>query len=200
MCLGYERKDNFHTPFSQGTCPSALGLPKELDTIVQNCEFPQISFAGNTNVSGPNNSPALGQASFTSLKFTPYTYTAHADITKVLNKPTLKAGYEFRKLLINFRQLGSPDGQYAFGAGYTQRVVNAGAVATEGNGFATFLLGLPNNNGGVPQFTFDAAISSAYHRIYAEDEWKVARQLHLNLGLPWEAAVPRTHQYVRLSY
>src|SRR5207245_3146338 len=23
--LGYQRKDNFHTPFSKGTCPSSLG-------------------------------------------------------------------------------------------------------------------------------------------------------------------------------
>ena len=109
--LGYQRKDNFHTPFSQGTCPSALGLPAALDTVVQNCEFPQVTFGGNTNVS------SLGQASFTSLKFIPYTYTAHADVTKVFAKHTVKAGYEFRKLFINFRQLGSPDGAFSLRCG-----------------------------------------------------------------------------------
>jgi hypothetical protein len=198
--LGYQRKDNFHTPFSQGTCPSSLGLPKELDNIVQNCEFPQISFSGNTAIAGPNNSPALGQASFTSLKFIPYTYTAHADISKVLTKHTLKAGYEFRKLFINFRQLGSPDGQYSFGAGYTQQVVNAAASATQGNGFATFLLGLPSNNGSDLQFTFDAATSSAYHGLYVQDDWKVTPKLTLNIGLRWDVDIPRTERYNRLSF
>jgi hypothetical protein len=192
--LGYQRKDNFHTPFSQGTCPSTLGLPKELDSIVQNCEFPQITFGGNTAIS------QLGQASFTSLKFIPYTYTAHADVTKVFTKHTVKAGYEFRKLFMNFRQLGSPDGQFAFNAGYTQQVVNAAASATQGNGFATFLLGIPANNGGDLQSTFDIASSSEYHGLYVQDDWKVTQKLTLNLGLRWDVDVPRTERYNRLSY
>jgi hypothetical protein len=192
--LGYQRKDNFHTPFSQGTCPSTLGLPKELDTIVQNCEFPQITFGGNTAIS------QLGQASFTSLKFIPYTYTAHADVTKVFTRHTVKAGYEFRKLFMNFRQLGSPDGQFAFNAGYTQQVVNAAASATQGNGFATFLLGVPANNGSDLQFTFDIASSSEYHGLYVQDDWKVSQKLTLNLGLRWDVDIPRTERYNRLSY
>ena len=192
--LGFQRKDNFHTPFSQGTCPSTLGLPKELDSIVQNCEFPQITFGGNTAIS------QLGQASFTSLKFIPYTYTAHADITKVFTKHTIKAGYEFRKLFMNFRQLGSPDGQFSFGAGYPQQVVNAAASATQGNGFATFLLGIPANNGSDLQSTFDIASSSEYHGLYVQDDWKVTQKLNLNLGLRWDVDVPRTERYNRLSY
>lgn len=192
--VGYQRKDNFHTPFSQGTCPSTLGLPKELDTIVQNCEFPQITFGGNTAVS------SLGQSSYTTLKFIPYTYTAHGDVTKVFNKHTVKGGYEFRKLFINFRQLGSPDGQFSFGAGYTQQVVNAPASPTQGNGFATFLLGIPGNNGGDLQTTFDAAISSSYHGLYVQDDWKVTPKLTVNLGLRWDVDVPRTERYNRLSY
>jgi hypothetical protein len=190
--LGYQRKDNFHTPFSQGTCPSAIGLPAALDTVVQNCEFPQITFNGNTNIS------SLGQASFTTLKFIPYTYTAHGDVTKVFAKHTVKAGYEFRKLFINFRQLGSPDGAYAYNAGYTQQTVNAAAVATQGNGFATFLLGLPANFN-LP-FTFDAASSSSYHGLYAQDDWKVTSKLTLNLGLRWDVDVPHTERYNRYSY
>ncbi len=190
--LGYQRKDNFHTPFSQGTCPSVLGLPAELDHVVQNCEFPQISFNGNTNVS------SLGQVSFTSLKFIPYTYTAHTDITKVFSKHTIKAGYEFRKLFINFRQLGSPDGSFSYNAGYTQQVVNASASSTQGNGFATFLLGLPGNFS-LP-FTFDAASSSDYDGLYAQDDWKVTPKLTLNLGLRWDVDIPHTERYNRYSY
>ncbi|MEO7142141.1 MAG: TonB-dependent receptor [Bryobacteraceae bacterium] len=193
--LGYQRKDNFHTPFSQGLAPSALGLPKELDGVVDNFEFPQITINGLGS-----GSQVLGQSSYTSLKFIPYTYTAHGDVTKVFSRHTVKAGYEFRKLFMNFRQLGSPDGQYSFQPGFTQQVINSAASPTQGFGMAAFLLGMPSNNGGDLNFTFATAASSDYDGLYIQDDWKLTPKLTMNIGMRWDVDIPRTERYNRLSY
>ncbi|MDQ6675691.1 MAG: TonB-dependent receptor [Acidobacteriota bacterium] len=192
---GFARNVGIRYPFSEGTTPASLGFPQSYSDVVglSNYEFPNISFAGNTNLSN------LGQATFTTLLNRPMSHIIRGDVTKVLAKHTLRAGGEWRKFFLNFTQLGNPAGAYSFGAGFTQRVVNASAVAAEGNGFATFLLGLPNNGGSVSH-SFDAATASAYAGAYVQDDWRATNKLTLNIGLRYDVDTPRTERYNRLSY
>ena len=106
--LGFGQKDVVGRPFSTGTLPSSLGFPKELDAVaaLNNLEFPSITIAGLSN---------LGQASFTTLDIKSYAYTFHSDVTKVFSKHTIKAGFEYRKLMLNFTQYATPSGSYGFG-------------------------------------------------------------------------------------
>src|ERR1022692_1638055 len=191
---GFARDVSVRYPFSEGTKPSSLGFPSVIDGVVDNFEFPQIGASGNT--SGYN----LGQSSYTTLLDRPYSHVVRADLTKVLSKHTLKAGATFVKLFVNFTQDGSPDGQYSFGSSYTQQNTSSGSSTTQGNGFATFLLGLPGNNGNDLQYTFDAATASAYWGTYFQDDWKISRKLTLNLGIRYDVDIPRTERYNRLSY
>ncbi len=190
---GFGRFVNIRFPFSEGLDPASLGFPKSLSAVAatQNFEFPRFDFGGNTNVS------SLGQATFTTLKFRPYSHILRADLTKALTKHTLKFGGEYRKLFLNFTQLGQPDGQYSFSSGFTQRVVGAASSTTQGNGFASFLLGIPS--GGTISHSFDIATASSYWGLYIQDDWKVSRNLTLNIGVRYEVDVPRTERYNRLS-
>ncbi len=191
---GFARTTGVRYPFSTGIDLAALGFPSYYTNLVaiQNKEFPNISFGGNTNLSN------LGQATFTTLLNRPMSHILRGDLTKVLAKHTLKFGGEWRKMFLNFTQLGQPAGQYSFAANYTQRVVGAAAVVTEGNGLATGLLGIPG--GGSISHSFDAATASAYTGFYFQDDWKVARKLTFNIGLRYDVDVPRTERYNRLSY
>jgi hypothetical protein len=191
--LGFGEKDVSRFPFSTGTLPSSLGFPKALDAIaaLNNLEFPNITGTGVSN---------LGQATFTSLIIKSYAYTFHSDVTKVFSKHTIKAGFEYRKLMLNFTQYGAPSGQFGFGTSPTVRVVNVTTPTTEGFGFASFLLGLPNNNGGALNHSFSAATASPYIGVFAQDDWKVSRKLTVNLGLRWDVDVPRTERYNRLNH
>ena len=191
---GFARDYSVRLPFSEGTKPSDLGFPSSLNGIVDNFEFPQISISGN------NAGYTLGQASYTTLKDFPYSHILRGDITKTMGKHTLKGGGVWEKLFVNFTQLGSPDGQYSFGSGYTQQNASAGTSTTQGNGFATFLLGLPSNNGNDLQFSYSAATASTYSGGYFQDDWKVTTKLSLNLGVRYDVDTPRTERYNRLSY
>jgi hypothetical protein len=191
---GFARDYSVRTPFSQGTCPSTIGLPSSLNGIVQNCEFPQVSISGN------NAGYTLGQASYTTLYDFPYSHVFRGDLTKILGKHTLKMGATWEKLFVNFTQLGDPDGQFSFGSGFTQQNASAGSSTTQGNGLATLLLGLPSNNGGDINFSYATASSSTYSGAYFQDDWKVSAKLTVNIGMRYDVDTPRTERYNRLSY
>ncbi len=191
---GFARNVSIRYPFSEGTTPSSLGFPTSVDAVagINNFEFPNITFGGNTNISN------LGQATFTTLKNFPTSHIIRGDLSKIAGKHTIKFGAEWRKLFLNFTQFGQPSGQYNFNGSYTQQVVGASSSTTQGNGFASFLLGVPGS--GSITHSFDAATASAYAGFYAQDDWKITRKLTINLGLRWDADIPRTERYNRLSY
>lgn len=191
---GFGRFVNLSDPFSSGTTPSSLGFPQSLTAVsaVQNFEFPNITFGGNTNLSN------LGQATFTTLRYRPYSHVLRADLTKIRGIHTFKFGGEFRKMFMNFEQFGDPDGEWSFNSGYTQQVLGAAASTTQGNGVASFLLGTPAS--GDVSHTFASATASAYWGFYLQDDWQLSRKLTLNLGVRYDVDVPRTERYNRLSY
>ncbi|MCU1328546.1 MAG: hypothetical protein JWN34_3916 [Bryobacterales bacterium] len=191
---GFARDYSIRLPFSQGTKPSDIGLPASLDGVVDNFEFPQVTFRGNQSDYN------LGQASFTTLYNFPSAHIFRGDLTKIMGRHTLKTGGTYEKLFVNFTQLGSPTGQFAFTNANTQQIANGNNSTTQGIGMASFLLGLPTNNGSDLQFTFSAATASAYMGGYVQDDWKVTSKLSVNLGLRYDVDTPRTERYNRLSY
>ena len=193
VSLGFGQKDVTSFPFSTGTLPSSLGFPKALDAVaaLNNLEFPNITVPNIAN---------LGQATFTTLDIKSYAYTTHADVAKVFSKHTLKVGFEYRKLMLNFTQYGNPSGQWGFGTSPTVRVVNNTTPTNEGFGFASFLLGLPNNNNNTISHSFSNATASPYIGAFIDDTYKLNRKLTLNIGLRWDVDVPRTERYNRLNH
>ena len=189
--VGFNPKDYVRSPFSQGFLPSTLGLPQSMDAIAaqNSLEFPNINTGSGT----------LGQATFTTLDIESYAYSSRAEITKMLSKHTFKGGFEFGKYLMNFYQYGNPSGQFGFGTGPTVRVENVTQPTTEGFADASFLLGLPNNGGGISH-SFSIATASPYIGTFFQDEYKATRKLTLNIGLRGDADIPRTERYNRLSW
>jgi hypothetical protein len=192
---GLGRRNYFRAPFSLGFDMKTIGMPAAIfnQASTLGLEFPRFDFGGNTNVS------SLGQATFTTLKDRDMVHALRGDLTHIMNNHTLKSGAEYRKLFLNFTQLGQPDGQYSFGSQWTQRAAGTTTTSTtQGNGFASFLAGVPNS--GTLQHTFDIASASSYFGFYLQDDWKVSRKLTVNVGLRWDLDTPHTERYNRLSY
>ncbi|MDX2179928.1 MAG: carboxypeptidase-like regulatory domain-containing protein [Bryobacteraceae bacterium] len=117
--------------------------------------------------------------------------------TKIWSKHTLKAGYEIRPVFLNNIEPGSPSGGASFDGAWTGLNQQA-PFAQQGSGFASFLLGTPNN------FSFDSgqlgwSVSFRNHAFYVQDDYKVSPKLTLNLGLRWEYEAPMTERFDRLA-
>ena len=110
---------------------------------------------------------------------------------------SMKFGGEYRKNFLDYAQPGYPSGQYSFSRGITckDRFTCPG---NEGNGLATMLLGWWTSN----QFHIDPKVftRSAYWGFFFQDDWKLTRNLTINLGLRYDFDVPRWEKENRQSY
>ncbi len=187
---GFGRRVTNRRPFSAGFDITTLGFPESVKRAaeLQALEFPRFNVGNGVS--------SLGQNTFTDLVITPMNHSFNVNITKITSPHTLKFGMDYRKLLLNFLQLGQPSGQYDFSEGWTQQNPFAGSD-TAGFGMASLLLGIPG--GGQISHDPTPASASSYWAFYIQDDWKVTPRLTLNLGLRYDLDVPRTERFDRLS-
>jgi Carboxypeptidase regulatory-like domain len=108
--FGRTRADRF--PFSTGFDITQLGFPSYVRdaAALQALEFPRI------NVNGVS---SLGQFPFTHLIYAPMNHQFNASATKTTARHTFKWGMDYRKLMVNFLQMGQPSGEYNFDTRWT---------------------------------------------------------------------------------
>ncbi|MEP7336817.1 MAG: TonB-dependent receptor [Acidobacteriota bacterium] len=184
---GLNRKTNVRTPFSTGFDFTTLGFSPNIKAVADALEFPRFDVNGLSS---------LGQETFNDLGIFQTTHSFNANVTKTYSRHTLKAGMDYRKLMLNFLQLGQPSGQYSFQQLWTQRDPNQGA-STAGFGLASLLIGVPNS--GTVSHDPTPASSSPYWAWYFEDNWRVSPKLTVTLGLRYDLDVPRTERFNRYS-
>ncbi len=181
----------FATVHSDGFDLTSIGLPKYYDdrAALQGREIPTMSFSGFSTLGGGgwNRYKAISSSS----------QMLTGSITKILSRHTIKAGAEFRVMLVNqVGNLGYASGQFSFSSGWTQKAISTNA--TEGFSLASFLLGLPG--GGSFPHGNDPAASNHYYAGFLQDDWKATRQLTINIGLRYDLDAPRTERYNQLNY
>ena len=107
---------------------------------------------------------------------------------------SLKVGGEIR-LARNVDDLNSlMSGQFTFGL---QPTYNPAASANTGNALASLFLGFPNSANLLDSDLLDRR--AKYFALFLQDDWKVTRDLTLNLGLRWEAHTPKFDANNRLN-
>jgi hypothetical protein len=93
------------------------------------------------------------------------------------------AGFQFNRYRDNFLYPGNEGlaGQFSFNGQYT------------GSGSADFMLGLPNSLG-IGQGVGNRHVNNSLYSVFVQDNWRIRRDLTLNLGLRWEVNTARAAQ------
>ena len=112
---------------------------------------------------------------------------------------SFKFGGEQRTFFNNFWQPDNPTGLFSFGPDATNQQPGDGVV-TEGDPFASLLLGYGDNSTGPLNLKPPVANKSKETGFYVQDDWKVSSKLTVNLGLRYEWSTPYTERYNRSTF
>ncbi|HEY3157558.1 MAG TPA: TonB-dependent receptor [Vicinamibacterales bacterium] len=108
--------------------------------------------------------------------------------SKFVGTHTFKVGADYRRIGGLLNSTRCPSGCLVFGREFTSSTGINNGSATDGNAFATFLLGLPSGDfqaSGPSRMglTTPLDLYTHYYGGYAQDDWRVSPKLTLNYGL-----------------
>jgi hypothetical protein len=167
--------------------PRTLGFPSQLVSQFTANQFPRFNIGSYA---------PLGATRVTQYEAWD-TYSLQPSLSWIRGRHSLKFGTEYRIYNSNRLQPGAASGNYTFDRRWTQ-ANPAQADALSGNDFASFLLGNPVS--GLVDRNIDPAYRNDYWVLYVQDDWKIRRNVTLNLGLRWDYEGPRVERYDRMIY
>lgn len=176
-----------HRPLSLGFDPTSLGLPSLYRESGIGL-FPSFSSESYTPI-GTRGSSLIARGD--------HTHSLVGSVTTTRSGHTLKIGAEARYLFFNDFQPGFPAGGFNF----RQRETGQNPLrvnTSQGNAIASMLVGWPG--GGRYDLIARGASASRYYGAYLQDDWRVTRKLTMNIGLRYDAELPRTDRYNRYNW
>ncbi|MFZ0761533.1 MAG: TonB-dependent receptor [Candidatus Sulfotelmatobacter sp.] len=184
-------EDQTGDPRQIGFDITSLGFPASLVPQQVYKDIPLIDFEDFTT--------NLGSNWYTTFLFASMVHDAIASLTTTKGQHSLSMGFEFQKQFMNEGQPIAPSGVYEF----DNTATSSSTFAGDGSDFASFLLGMGSCPGcEYDNFTKDVfgAEASPYYAAYIQDNWRILRNLTLNLGLRWDIFGGRTDRENRLEY
>jgi hypothetical protein len=143
--------------------------------------YPRFNISGFSAIGNPNvSNPFL---------FRDNQYSATGNISIIRGSHSLRFGGDYTYYTINHFQPQAafgPRGGFNFTGGLTALNATGAPAPNAFNGFADFLLGLPQAMGKDVQYINPAAVRMPGWGFYARDQWQVNRKLTLNYGIRFE--------------
>lgn len=165
--------------------PAVLGISNASGLV-----FPSISFNGS-----PLSIGYTGFSTESDNGHIPNSLITADNVSWVHGRHFFHFGGEWRAYQYSFIATGDTSPNYTFQNFQTAFAQND---ATTGDPFASFLLGLPQQE----QFSLTSVnprLNSNYFALYVQDDFKVRRDLTLNLGLRWDVDTPRHEAHNAMS-
>ena len=181
--VGFNRLNNLSKADSvNGTdWPAVLGIGNASGPV-----FPQFTF---------NGSPIIGTyTGFSTQSFNghvPNSLVTSENVRWITGRHSFNFGFEWRAYQYSFVANGNTSPNYSFTNFQTAYTNNDN---TTGDPFASFLLGLPNQEQ-VSITSVNPRLNSNYYAVYVQDDVKLRKDLTLNLGLRWDVDTPRSEAH-----
>ena len=110
-------------------------------------------------------------------------YSLQPNVSLTRGKHNIRSGLDFRWTNVFNENYNNSGGNISFNRNFTRSTLNSNS-ATEGNAFASFLLGAPSGG------NVDVNPKPHYKWFFAapwiQDDWRVNNKLTLNLGFRWD--------------
>jgi trimeric autotransporter adhesin len=175
---GFNRFPNQTTLTTQNMDLTTLGFPQSLAAQQQYPTFPVI-FTNNLY-------PQDGQGNLGTNQKYVYnfvSYNVSAGISKSINRHTLKAGFDYRRIKVNGNNFSDSSGNYTFNGVFTQSNPT-NVVSGTGADLADMLLGYPAAGDSLLSIKLNDFTN--YYGLYFQDDYRITNKLTINLGLRWE--------------
>ncbi len=198
---GYSRAHAAQTPLAkqQNFDPTTLGFPSYIRAYATTAGFPIFNFAGGPEAQGLPGEITGSQFGGGGNDQPRDTTTLANAVTILKGTHTLKTGIEYRLLRFFANQNQNPVGTFTYNRTFTRGPIPtvAPTLATEtGSSLGSLFLGLPAS----ASFQTVTPITLYHHYAagFIQDDWRVTRNLTLNLGLRWdlETGTAETHGQV----
>ena len=206
--IAYTRLQNNTTPLSEGFDMASLGFPTNLANNVTYKQFPEVLVQQYNTGSGlavatfganEVGNLGVGQTGGNSKNISPQdTWHGLYHITWIRGRHSLKFGADIQRMKMNAFLSRNSGGQFVFDRAYTQGPNPAVTGINSGNGFASFLLGVPIT--GSIETTPYMSLFQRYNAGYIHDDWRVTPKLTLNLGFRYEYTSPYGEKNGAIGY
>jgi hypothetical protein len=190
---GFTRAHAISAPISLGFDPTNLGLPAYLRDAAPILVFPIFNIGGVAQGQpGQAGEVTTGQIGGMGNNQARDTHNISDSVTWLRGSHTVRVGGEYRLYRFYPFQGGqaSPTGSFTFSREATRGPLGSAVTPVEatGSSLASFLLGIPSQVN--QEIVSPLTIWHHYGAAYVQDDWKIFRNLTLNLGLRWDFETP----------
>jgi hypothetical protein len=156
-----------------------LGIPGTNGSQLLQGGYPFFAVSGYSSFGNPNVSNPF--------VFRDNQYLAAVNLSWIKSNHSTRFGAETSRYGINHFQPQlkyGPRGGFNFSGGLT--ALKGGAASNQYNGWADFMLGMPQAMGKDYQYINPGTVRESSYGLFARDQWQVARKLTVNYGARYE--------------
>ncbi len=187
---GMTQQDFPERRITRGIDLTTLGFSPQLVNLIDpaRATLPRVTAGAFSNISNWES----GDGANTGL-----THDVSANLSTQRGRHSLRWGADFRAYRAfgnRFQYEAAPD--FAFNTAYTNGPNSTSAAAPIGQDMASVLMGVVSS--GSMQHQASSALQNLYLGGYIQDDFKIRRNLTINVGLRYELEFPMTERYNRL--